>query len=202
LDIRAMLKIKVKVGKITNLSDARYCAGMGVDMLGFSVGGVHDSMDPKKFKEITDWVSGPDFVIEWAGAALPGDFAEIIHPYNAGMVEINARHLKNIPSLHVPLVVSMEVEDWPENSELLRSSRNRIRYVALTSRNDGPPDFAVAAEIGREFPVLLGYGVNENTLDALSDLPIAGIALEGTEESSPGLKDYSHLSDILERLEI
>jgi phosphoribosylanthranilate isomerase len=29
------LKTFVKVGCITNLSDARYCAGMGVDMLGF-----------------------------------------------------------------------------------------------------------------------------------------------------------------------
>ncbi len=29
------LKTIVKVGNITNLSDARYCAVMGVDMLGF-----------------------------------------------------------------------------------------------------------------------------------------------------------------------
>ena len=30
------LKTFVKVGNITNLSDARYCAGMGVDMLRIS----------------------------------------------------------------------------------------------------------------------------------------------------------------------
>jgi len=50
--------------------------------------------------------------------------------------------------------------------------------------------------------LLLGYGISESNLDALSGLPIAGISLEGTEESSPGLKDYSHLSDILEKLEV
>ena len=31
------LQTFVKVGEITNLSDARYCAGMGVDLLGFNV---------------------------------------------------------------------------------------------------------------------------------------------------------------------
>jgi len=202
LDIRAMLKTKVKVGNVTNLSDARYCAGMGVDMLGFSVGLAHDIIDPKKYKEITEWVSGPDFVIEWGGAEIPGDFAYIIQPYNASFLEIDAQHLKNIDEIGFRLIVTVQAKDWHSLREMILSYKNRISYVLLTSADGGPLDHMLIAEIGHEFPLLLGYGISENNLDVISGLPIAGISLEGTEESSPGLKDYSHLSAILERLEV
>jgi len=197
-----MLKIKVKVGKVTNLSDARYCAGMGVDMLGFSVGPGHGSIDTKKYKEITEWVSGPDFVLEWNGAEIPGDFADIIQLYNAGFVQIDARHLNNVPVLPVRLIVTLDANDWRSLQETILGNRNRISYIVLTSADNSPLDRKLINEIGLEVPLLVGYGISENGLDALSDLPIAGISLEGTEESSPGLKDYTHLSDILERLEI
>jgi len=55
-----MLKTKVKVSKVTNLSEARYCAGMGVDFLSFPV----SSVDPKTYQEITGWVAGPLFGVE------------------------------------------------------------------------------------------------------------------------------------------
>ena len=43
-----MLKTQVKVSSITNLSDARYCAGMGVDLLGFPI----QEISLEKFTEI------------------------------------------------------------------------------------------------------------------------------------------------------
>ncbi|MFM1835376.1 MAG: hypothetical protein RJA04_63, partial [Bacteroidota bacterium] len=49
-----MLKTLVKVSAITNLSDARYCAGMGVDLLGFPLGKI--SID--QFTEIRNWLAG------------------------------------------------------------------------------------------------------------------------------------------------
>ena len=55
-----MLITKVKVGQVTNLSEARYCAGMGVDFLSFPI----VSIDPKTYQEITGWVAGPKFGIE------------------------------------------------------------------------------------------------------------------------------------------
>ena len=196
-----MLKTKVKVGNISNLSDARYCAGMGVALLGFSIGSGYDDMDTKKYKEITEWVSGPDFVVEWAGADIPDNFAEIIQSYNAGWVEINARDLKNIPPLEVRWIVSVNADDWDGYQEVIRSNRNRIGYVLLTGLGTGPLNHELITKIGTEFPLLLGSGITEKNLDQLSGLPVAGISLEGTQESTVGLKDYSHLSDILERLE-
>ena len=80
------LKTKVKVGNITNLSDARYCAGMGVDMLGFAIGKADgQGVGATKFKEITDWIAGPEFILE-----LPeGAIIDISEKYNVSLIELS-----------------------------------------------------------------------------------------------------------------
>jgi hypothetical protein len=42
---------------------------------------------------------------------------------------------------------------------------------------------------------------NSNQLTEILNLPIAGILLTGESETTPGLKNYDHLSTILEELE-
>lgn len=194
-----MLKIKVKVGPINNLSDARYCAGMGVDMLGFSVGGAADAIDPKKYQEITSWVSGPDFVAEWSGSGVPENFALLLQSYNAPMVQVDVTLLKNIPPLDAKLIIALPLNAWPSVRPELISHRSRIAFVLLSDVNshfDGP----AVADVCKEFSVLLSnVGVSE--LESISSLPIAGISLRGTAESRPGVTDYSNLEEIFERLE-
>ena len=59
------LKVPVKVSGVSNLSDARYCAGMGVHWLGFSI--KPDSPNycsPEQFQEIASWVEGVSHVAE------------------------------------------------------------------------------------------------------------------------------------------
>ena len=61
------LKTKVKINRITNLTDARYCSGMYVDILGFCLekGSPH-FVSPTQFQEITGWISGIDYAAEFA----------------------------------------------------------------------------------------------------------------------------------------
>src|SRR5688572_18265306 len=60
------LKTFVKLNSITNLTDARYGAGMYVNLLGFDLNGnTSNSITPDTFREITGWVSGVDFVGEF-----------------------------------------------------------------------------------------------------------------------------------------
>ncbi len=196
-----MLKIKVKVGKVTDLSDARYCSGMGVDLLGFPVGS-HDGIDPKKYKEITDWVSGPSFVLEWTGEEITDRFEEVIQAYNADFIQIAAHQLENIPLLPKGLIVTLPVSDWPLYHLALQSNKSKIAYLLLTNSVNDLIDSTLVGQIAKEFPVLLGFGIAEKNLDLIESLPVAGIALDGTTEFKPGLKDYSYLSAILERLEV
>ena len=55
----------VKMSSINNLSDARYCAGMGVDLMGFCIDPTKsDFLTPLQFKEINGWISGVKAVAE------------------------------------------------------------------------------------------------------------------------------------------
>ena len=65
-----MLKTVVKISNVTNLSDARYCAGMGVEMLGFSIDEAAETyVDLKKFNDIRSWIAGVQIVA--AGRSVP-----------------------------------------------------------------------------------------------------------------------------------
>ena len=50
------LKTLVKVSEVNNLSDARYCAGMGVEMIGFSL----DENHPKFIEAYVIHLEDPD----------------------------------------------------------------------------------------------------------------------------------------------
>src|SRR5690606_35497353 len=60
------LKSFVKISEVNNLSDARYCAGMTVDLMGFDLCKESEYfISPETFMELTGWVSGPEFVGEF-----------------------------------------------------------------------------------------------------------------------------------------
>lgn len=193
------LKTKVKVGNITNLSDARYCAGMGVDFLGFPIGGTH-SIDPEKFKEITEWVSGPQFVAEWSGGETD-NVAQIVSKYNVSFVEIDAAQLHLISDLGKVVIVTLAVDDWPKYKVALLRAKNNIGFVLLKLNESEVRISDVAQELSSHFSLLLDFNNHKLTVDEIMELPIKGISLLGSDELKPGLKDYSSLSAILEELE-
>ena len=60
------LRTFVKVSSVNNLSDARYCAGMGVNLIGFNIDPEsEDPVSPADYQEITEWISGIDFAGEF-----------------------------------------------------------------------------------------------------------------------------------------
>jgi len=194
------LKTKVKVGNITNLSDARYCSGMGVDFLGFPINDL--TLDIKNYREITTWVSGPALVLEWHTHEVPPQLNELRSNYNADYVELRVHNLEKIASAKNQLIITLDIGDWNLFKGILRDNKKKIAFLSLVSTEHNAVDRDLIKEIAEEFPVLLGFGVSERNLDVILSLPIAGLSLQGTTEDSPGLKDYSTLSGILEQLEV
>lgn len=189
------LKTLVKVGSITNLSDARYCAGMGVEMLGFvAVDGAANFINTQIYQEIRGWLSGPSFVAEAYGLR-PGSAATILENYAPDFIELSVNDLGHISAENsIPLIVSVEN---PDDAMSLVSKNNKIAYVVVDPSTASPGFIQMLAE---QYPVLL-KGDAEKTLTYLSELPVKGITLTGSAEIKPGLKDYDHLSHILEQLE-
>src|SRR5215218_4914417 len=76
------------VRRVTNLSDARYCAGMGADMLGYVIDPGHvDYISPKLYQEMSGWVSGPRRVIEIL--TLASDLGGQLAHYSPDLIHVH-----------------------------------------------------------------------------------------------------------------
>jgi phosphoribosylanthranilate isomerase len=191
------LKTKVKVGNITNLSDARYCAGMGVDLLGFPITGDR-AITLEKFKEINGWITGPELVLE---IDSPENASQLIEMFYGNHIEIDASHLPFLENIkNISLLVRVDLKDWKKTSSLLHPFKQYIRYLIVKDYLDA--SIKVLKEVASDYSVLAEYNPEEGDLDEVLDLPVEGIALKTDEELKPGLKDYQKLSSILEKLEL
>ena len=189
------LKTKVKVGSITNLSDARYCAGMGVDLLGFSVS-APDGISLEKFKEINGWITGPELVIE---IDSPENADELIEQFVGNHVEVEASLLSSLPSLKGrSLIVRVDLSDWKNTSTQLLPFKDSIQYLIVKNVLDS--SIKTLKEAAQIYSLLLEFD-GKAELEDLLDLPMSGLALKGGNELKPGLKEYDQISSVLEKLE-
>lgn len=186
------LVTKVKAANITNLSDARYCAGMGVDWIGFPV----KEIDPTRFAEITGWLSGPQWVIELNEQPWPS-----LEDYPAQIWQCASSDFNLALALSGKLMVQLQAQEWLQVSTFLKKHTDRIEAVILTGISGGEKAKRLIAEIAEYIPVLVDMNSIEATLAEIMLWPVEGIQLHGSSEERPGLKDYSQLADVLEQLE-
>jgi phosphoribosylanthranilate isomerase len=192
------LKTLVKVGKISNLSDARYCAGMNVDLLGFRViAGQDNYVSPELFKEIRGWFSGPGIVAEAYGIQENEDLPAIIQQYLPDYIELSLQDLLKIHSPSSTFILSTTVEELASQENVIAPYRNQISKVIIPASTK--KEFIT--ELTRSYKVLLSADA-ETPIETLLDTGIKGIALQGSPEEKPGLKNYDSLSTILEQLEV
>lgn len=182
----------VYVSRITNLSDARYCAGMGVDMLGYVVDPADpDYVSPEEYQQMIGWISGPARVIELGEAVLHP--ADLKAAYSPEFLHVHSRRLKEIVQGDWKLIVEVPLAELEAVSQPLLS-RKDVGYLLVTASSE-------SLQVKTPTPVLLGIrkleGSARNLLEASG---ASGIALQGSKEVTPGLKDYDHLSQVLEEL--
>lgn len=184
------LKTRVKVGNITNLSDARYCAGMGVELLGFPVG--NGGLTPTTYRQIIDWVTGPELVLETDETQLSLEKLKVSFPGH--YVQINKNQLHLLDDVTVQFIVVLAAQDASRLAARINACAN-VKYIEVIG------DVSLVIEHGLTAPLLLRFPPGSDLSQALSQ-KIAGISLTGTEELSPGLKDYTALAEVLEQLEV
>lgn len=179
------LKTFVKVGGITNLSDARYCAGMGVDMLGFhAIEGQENYIKPSKFQEIRGWITGPLIVAEIYGLKNPEDLTQILEDFKPDYLEMGMQELSLFSTLPLPLLLALD------------------KTTDVTGLNI-PPAYVISQRpIQTSLPQLIEVQAMADLEGVLNDRKITGIVLRGGSEVRPGLKDYEVLNEILELLEV
>lgn len=201
------LKTKVKISQITNLSDARYSAGMGVRYLGFNFMANHENYTPPAtFMEIKSWISGPEFVGEFEDAEI-----SYIHEYpnleEVDLIEVTRPDtLKELSLLEKPIILKLDISKFSSPSELegiLNSAKNLVELFLIEKSSGGNFDLETILSLGSCYPILLGFGMNKKNIhQIIQDSLLEGIALQGDKEEKVGFKDYEVLADILEEIEL
>jgi phosphoribosylanthranilate isomerase len=182
------LKTIVKVGNITNLSDARYCAGMNVDMLGFvTIETQKNYLPVKEYQDIRGWLSGPKVVAEVYGLQSKQQLDSIIEAYKPDYLELSHTEL-HFTDNRLPLLVRVSAGT---SFKSLQTSA-AIAFI-IKAQEDG---------INPSENILLEAHDLKSVQHLIDNHSIKGIALSGSQEVSPGLKDYDHLAEILESLEV
>ncbi len=205
-----MLKTFVKISNVTNLSDARYCAGMGVDMLGFSVDEASPYyILPKKYADMRGWVAGVQLVAESAESD-PQKLLSTLADYDFDALQVeNPDLLLYLKSeLAKPLLLRVDVDHYEadELDALMSRYASEVEYFLLESAANMPltanwQDYLDT--LSRSYPILLGFGleVPAEVPELVDGLAIQGVALRGSEEIRPGYKDFGALMAVLEALE-
>lgn len=189
------LKTKVKVGSITNLSDARYCAGMGVELLGFPVNGP-EGISLERFKEINGWVTGPELVIEIDTAE---NAEALIEQFGINYIEVDASLLSDFHDISdKSLIVRVDLSNWKTTASLLFPYKEQIQYLLVRNVLDAP--MKALKEAAQSYSLLLEFD-GKAELEDLLDLPMSGLAMKGGSELKPGLKEYDQIAAVLEKLE-
>ncbi|WP_201984946.1 hypothetical protein [Hymenobacter rubidus] len=202
---------------INNLSDARYCAGMGADKLTFVLDpALPGALDVKAMKELAGWVAGVELLGEFdrlsaheinaiaAECALDGvllrsfrsadELAEIAPPV---YVEIN-------PEYVTPLNPSTEpVQGWHGTIDLEGSLPAGVAgWVIELPTAISAETSTVLKAIGQVRPLWLGPGLSPTlALELVQQLPLAGLSLPAGDEVKPGLRDFDQLEAVFEALE-
>lgn len=201
------LKTLVYVSGINNLSDARYCAGMGVDMMGFN----YNPDDPEFtsldfFKEIAGWISGVSWVGEF-GTANAGTIAQVASEMEPDYIQVeDPSIIRELQLLSIPIIlkVDLKAQQIKDDVEMFFSDyKPLVSYFLLNIAENEELNWEFLCHICLNYPIIIGGNLNKNNIHTIIDKSnLSGISLSGGSEIRPGFKDFDELASILEAIEV
>jgi phosphoribosylanthranilate isomerase len=194
-----MLKTQVKVSSIANLSDARYCAGMGVEWLGFPL----QEITVEKFTEIRNWLAGVQIVGEFTKATAD-QVREAVTTYQPDVIEFDSSvSLVAIQSIDVSKILRVNIDTDNLPAIFAASAPYVSHFLLVGDSADSLIGMEASIEIwAAQYPIILGLDIPEDDLDEwVEQSSIQGIGLVAGEEDRPGFRDFTDLMTILEKLE-
>ena len=186
----------VKAGNITNLSDARYCAAMGVEIMGFPLGKSNSlALDTLKIKELIGWLSGIKISLEIKDGYFDSsellDAIEVLKPDFLQLpisLVAEVRKLTTIPFIVESTTLITFLSD---NDYLLFSGKIELSNEALVT-------YCKSNKV-----LLSAQSIEASTLlTIIKAINPSGIELKGGNEIRPGLKSFDELAELFELLDV
>ena len=192
------LKCTVKISAVNNLSDARYVAGMGVDMMGFQVEShTSNHVTPQQFAAITGWVSGVTLVAELEKLST-GQLDEILQDYAVQAVQVNQPYESDLSQLSLPLIICLKDMEERQVEQVLQDYHAKATHFLLEySKPLAPEQIHSMLEWAREYPILLSAEFSPDQITTWIDQGLQGIALKGGQELKPGYREFDEMADML-----
>jgi phosphoribosylanthranilate isomerase len=205
----------VLVRGINNLSDARYCAGMGADGLIFTLDpSLPGAVDAATVKELAGWVSGVELIGELTSATPYSTINELVQTCGLNRVLLHHGETEEFwkpAELQVPVLMEISqyyIADKYEYEALTGEDGLKQHFpagyalVAPASHNLSSYDARKrAAEVAIQHQLWLEGSFSPETARQALGLGLAGLILQGGDEIKPGLRDFTELEAIFEALE-
>lgn len=190
----------IKAGSLTNLTDARYFASFGVEMIGFHFDPYAENYLPADLAaEIRGWLYGPRFVGEFRGVSKSdqaiADFVSTVEKVKLEVVECTPEDLAVVKSnWEGPIILALNAEQIATAATAVNDPQ--VDYVLLQVED---AQAAVAmAQLGDTKPVLLD---SAHTVEGLSEMlpkaQPAGFNVRGGAEQQVGMKTFELLDPLM-----
>lgn len=173
----------LKFSSITNLSDARYAAGMWADFIGFNFDPTSDNyIEPSQAASISGWISGPATVGEFGHQPLSWilDFAQQL---KLQVVQIPADYA-DMGIFDTGLRTIVEVHHTSDTAVIKKADlllcHDQAVYNFLSSHYQQP----------------VIYQSRQLNEDASK---FGGLAIKGESETAPGTRNQGDWTEYLER---
>ncbi len=188
------MKTKIKISSVNNLTDARYFAAWGVEFLGFDINPESPAfISPPLFKEISEWVEGPQIVLE-AGKIVDKDW---LHTY----LEQNPASIIQWEYGYGPIgsFNGFEVSALQSRNDNLRSE-NIVIQSTLGINAFSAQDLQYLIDIRDSRSIYLDVPFLHEEWDDFMNLNLDGLVLRGGLEEKTGFKSYDELDLIFENI--
>jgi phosphoribosylanthranilate isomerase len=195
--------VRIKICGLTRLDDALGAARLGADALGFNFW-------PRSRRFVPPEAAGAIVRRLPAGVVTFGVFVdptreEVLAAVAASGVGVVQLHGDEPPalcaSLPFPLVKAIRVES---SASLAQLASYEVRAFLLDAPSAGYGgsgrtfDWALAAEVARELPVLLAGGLApENVAEAVRTVRPLAVDVASGVESAPGVKDLARVASFI-----
>ncbi len=192
--------VPILIRGINNLSDARYCAGMGADKLTFVLDPtVPGHLDTKAVKELAGWVAGVELIGEFDQLTAPEINAIAADCMLDAVLLRQPRSAEELAEIAPPVYIELAIGAIRINSFIPASPIGLVIELAepLTGET-----LATLHEIANERALWLGPGLHPDLArDLANQLPLAGLVFPSGDEVKPGLRDFDQLEAVFEALE-
>ena len=207
-----MPNIQIKICGTTNLADARYCAALGADYLGFIQHAASPRyVDPTLAQNIIEWVEGPRSVGVFVNED-PDQVNKIASDTGFDFVQLHGDETPNYCGLiEKPVIKAIRVKASDTVDQLLRvmeEYESSVSSFLLDSFVDGVPGgtgrvlpWHIAATVSRDHPVFLAGGLNaDNIVEAVETVRPVGIDVVSGVEEAPGRKSFEAIDRLFAAL--